>query len=115
MYALLSAFNNTDPRIQASAVTSIDGVALGYAHQYGGNEDHVCGMGSALFAVGKNSIASLLGGDCKHLVVTGEQGYVLVALLSQDVLLVAVTQEGVDLPKLMQAMDGFREDFLLAQ
>ncbi|MDD5271925.1 MAG: roadblock/LC7 domain-containing protein [Methylovulum sp.] len=112
MHTILAELNKTDTKIKASAVTSVDGVVLVYQESRQElNEDDVCGMAAAIFAVSQRSIATLVGGGLKQIVVTGEDGYVLVTMLDEATLLVAVTHAEIDLPSVLEKMSHLGANF----
>jgi predicted regulator of Ras-like GTPase activity (Roadblock/LC7/MglB family) len=108
---LLSELNETDSGVKGSAITSRDGLVLACPAQQKLDEDHVGAMAAALFAVGKQGIAKLVGGEIKQVTVEGEQGHVLVTLPDDDVLLVTVTEAGADVQAVLQQMFRFKEKF----
>ncbi|ASF47625.1 hypothetical protein CEK71_17005 [Methylovulum psychrotolerans] len=82
-----------DDGIKCSAITSTDGLVL--AHTVSGatlDEDFLGAMGAALFAFGSKSIANLVGGKMKDIVVEGEQGFVKVTILNDKLLMVTVAE-----------------------
>jgi len=77
------------------------------------DEDHAGAMAAALFAVSKQGFAKLVGGEIKQVTVEGEQGHVLVTLPDDDLLLVTVTEAGVDVRAVLQQMFRFKEKFIV--
>lgn len=82
-----------DDGIKCRAITSTDGLVL--AHTSDGltlDENFLGAMGAALFAFGSKSIANLVGGNIKEIVVEGEQGFVKVTILNDKLLMVTVAE-----------------------
>ncbi len=92
MESLLSTLNNADNRIEGITILSTDGLVLACSGQQTLDEDVLGAMGAALFAIGSKSVGKLLGGTIKHIAVEGEQGQILLSLLSDGCLLVSVIQ-----------------------
>lgn len=111
MRTLLSELNETHSGVIGSAITSRDGLVLACSVQQKLDEDHAGAMAAAIFAVGKQGIAKLVGGGIKQVTVEGEQGHVLVTLPDDDVLLVTVTEAGVDVQAILQQMFRFKGRF----
>lgn len=110
IHSILSKINNADDRIKCCAFASTDGLLLAYSAQQKLDEDCLGAMTAALFAVGSQGMANLLGGKLRHLIVEGDMGQVLITVPSDGVLLVVVTQAEINIQPILQQIYAMRLD-----
>jgi predicted regulator of Ras-like GTPase activity (Roadblock/LC7/MglB family) len=94
---ILRNLNSSSAEVEASAVISIDGLAMASALSEGIDEDRVGAMTAAMLSLGNRTASELRRGKLDQVMVKGERGYVLLCHAGPEAVLVLVAQEGAKL------------------
>jgi len=108
--SLLSELIGTNSKIKCSAVVSRDGWTYAYSERHALDENTVCAFSSAIFTVCKQSIAKLAGGGVKQITLEGEDGNILITLLSNDMFLTTVTEVDADIKTIVPHISSRLEE-----
>ena len=94
---ILRNLNSSSAEVEASAIISVDGLAIASALSEGIDEDRVGAMTAAMLSLGNRTAAELRRGKLDQVMVKGERGYVLLCQAGTDAVLVVVAQENAKL------------------
>ncbi|MFZ2725658.1 MAG: roadblock/LC7 domain-containing protein [Methylococcaceae bacterium] len=91
----LNQFSNV---IESAALVSIDGLVMASTLPH--DEDHIGAIGAAMLVLGNHGIDKLVGGELEQLLVKGALGYMLITLISEEILLIALAKPDAKLEQL---------------
>ena len=89
----LRQLHNSLPDIEASAVVSVDGLAIAAALQEGVEEDRVAAMSAAMLSLGERIAQELGKGSLEQVYVKGSNGYIILMAIGQDAVLACMAAE----------------------
>jgi len=85
------------PDIEASALVSVDGLAIASALPVGVEEDRVAAMSAAMLSLGERIASELGRGALDEVYVKGERGYVILTAVGEDAVLTVMARAGAKL------------------
>jgi predicted regulator of Ras-like GTPase activity (Roadblock/LC7/MglB family) len=85
------------PDIEASALVSVDGLAIASALPAGVEEDRVAAMSAAMLSLGERIASELGRGALDEVYVKGERGYVILTAVGEDAVLTMMARAGAKL------------------
>lgn len=85
------------PDIEASALVSVDGLAIASALPTGVEEDRVAAMSAAMLSLGERIASELGRGALDEVYVKGERGYVILTAVGEDAVLTVMARAGAKL------------------
>lgn len=85
------------PDIEASALVSVDGLAIASALPAGVEEDRVAAMSAAMLSLGERIASELGRGVLDEVYVKGERGYVILTAVGEDAVLTVMARAGAKL------------------
>lgn len=85
------------PDIEASALVSVDGLAIASALPAGVEEDRVAAMSAAMLSLGERIASELGRGALDEVYVKGERGYVILTAVGEDAVLTVMARAGAKL------------------
>ncbi len=85
------------PDIEASALVSVDGLAIASALPAGVEEDRVAAMSAAMLSLGERIASELGRGSLDEVYVKGERGYVILTAVGEDAVLTVMARSGAKL------------------
>lgn len=85
------------PDIEASALVSVDGLAIASALPAGVEEDRVAAMSAAMLSLGERIASELGRGSLDEVYVKGERGYVILTAVGEDAVLTVMARAGAKL------------------
>jgi len=85
------------PDIEASALVSVDGLAIASALPAGVEEDRVAAMSAAMLSLGERIASELGRGALDEVYVKGERGYVILTAAGEDAVLTVMARAGAKL------------------
>jgi predicted regulator of Ras-like GTPase activity (Roadblock/LC7/MglB family) len=85
------------PDIEASALVSVDGLAIASALPAGIEEDRVAAMSAAMLSLGERIASELGRGALDEVYVKGERGYVILTAVGEDAVLTVMARAGAKL------------------
>jgi predicted regulator of Ras-like GTPase activity (Roadblock/LC7/MglB family) len=85
------------PDIEASALVSVDGLAIASALPAGVEEDRVAAMSAAMLSLGERIASELGRGGLDEVYVKGERGYVILTAVGEDAVLTVMARSGAKL------------------
>jgi len=80
------------PDIEASALVSVDGLAIASALPVGVEEDRVAAMSAAMLSLGERIASELGRGALDEVYVKGERGYVILTAVGEDAVLTVMAR-----------------------
>ncbi len=113
----LLVLHSSSPDIVASAVVSVDGLAIASALPDGVEEDRVAAMSAAMLSLGERIAAELGRGSLEQVYIKGLQGYVILMSVGEEAVLTGLAQEQAKLGLIFLDMRRATEDLkkLLAE
>ncbi len=106
----LRQLHNSLPDIEASAVVSVDGLAIASALQEGVEEDRVAAMSAAMLSLGERIAQELGKGTLEQVYVKGNNGYIILMAIGQDAVLACMAAEQGKLGLIFLEMRRASED-----
>lgn len=106
----LRQLHNSLPDIEASAVVSVDGLAIASALQEGVEEDRVAAMSAAMLSLGERIAQELGKGTLEQVYVKGSNGYIILMAIGQDAVLACMAAEQGKLGLIFLEMRRASED-----
>jgi len=94
----------SSPDIEASAVVSVDGLAIASALPQGVEEDRVAAMSAAMLSLGERIAAELGRGSLEQVYIKGAEGYVILMSIGVDAVLTVLARENAKLGLLLLDM-----------
>jgi len=94
----------SSPDIEASAVVSVDGLAIASALPQGVEEDRVAAMSAAMLSLGERIAAELGRGSLEQVYIKGAEGYVILMSIGVDAALTVLARENAKLGLLLLDM-----------
>lgn len=85
------------PDIEASALVSVDGLAIASALPAGVEEDRVAAMSAAMLSLGERIASELGRGALDEVYVKGERGYVILTAVGEEAVLTVMARSGAKL------------------
>ncbi len=85
------------PDIEASALVSVDGLAIASALPSGVEEDRVAAMSAAMLSLGERIASELGRGSLDEVYVKGERGYVILTAVGEEAVLTVMARSGAKL------------------
>ncbi|MCS7282796.1 MAG: roadblock/LC7 domain-containing protein [Anaerolineae bacterium] len=85
------------PDIEASALVSVDGLAIASALPAGVEEDRVAAMSAAMLSLGERIASELGRGSLDEVYVKGERGYVILTAVGEEAVLTVMARSGAKL------------------
>lgn len=113
----LLVLHSSSPDIVASAVVSVDGLAIASALPDGVEEDRVAAMSAAMLSLGERIAAELGRGSLEQVYIKGLQGYVILMSIGDEAVLTGLAQEQAKLGLIFLDMRRATDDLkkLLAE
>ena len=87
----------SSPTIEASAVVSVDGLAIAAALPSSVEEDRVAAMSAAMLSLGERIASELGRGGLEQVYIKGSSGYVILMSIGNDAVLTALAHENAKL------------------
>lgn len=106
----LLVLHSSSPDIVASAVVSVDGLAIASALPDGVEEDRVAAMSAAMLSLGERIAAELGRGSLEQVYIKGLQGYVILMSIGDEAVLTGLAQEQAKLGLIFLDMRRATED-----
>jgi uncharacterized protein len=100
----------TSPDIVASAVVSVDGLAIASALPDGVEEDRVAAMSAAMLSLGERIAAELGRGSLDQVYIKGAEGYVILLSVGDEAVLTVLAREQARLGLIFLDMRRAAED-----
>ena len=95
--SFLNQLHDSTPDLLASAIVSVDGIALAWLLNRRTNPDRVGGMSAALLSLGSRAAKELECGRLKQVVVEGDDGFTVLVQAGEQTVLVATARAQVKL------------------
>ena len=89
----LMEFQASTPDVEASAVVSVDGLAIATALPADVEEDRVSAMSAAMLSLGERIAGELERGELDEVYIHGNDGYVLIMSVGADAVLTVLARE----------------------
>ncbi len=89
---LLHNLQSAAPDIEASAVVSVDGLAIASALPTDAEEDRVSAMSAAMLSLGQRIAQELRRGDLEQVYIKGDNGYVILSAIGEEAVLTALAR-----------------------
>jgi uncharacterized protein len=96
--------------IEASAVVSVDGLAIASALQPEVEEDRVAAMSAAMLSLGERIASELGRGGLEQVYVKGVKGYIILMSIGEDAVLTSMAREQAKLGLIFLEMRRAAED-----
>jgi predicted regulator of Ras-like GTPase activity (Roadblock/LC7/MglB family) len=96
--------------IEASAVVSVDGLAIASALPAEVEEDRVAAMSAAMLSLGERIASELGRGGLEQVYVKGEKGYIILMSIGEDAVLTSMAREQAKLGLIFLEMRRAAED-----
>jgi uncharacterized protein len=96
--------------IIASAVISVDGLAMASALPTNVEEDRVAAMSAAMLSLGERIASELGRGDLNEVYIRGEEGFVLLTAIGTEAVLTALARKEAKLGLIFLEMRRATED-----
>jgi predicted regulator of Ras-like GTPase activity (Roadblock/LC7/MglB family) len=106
----LLVLHSSSPDIVASAVVSVDGLAIASALPDGVEEDRVAAMSAAMLSLGERIAVELGRGSLEQVYIKGLQGYVILMSVGDEAVLTGLAQEQAKLGLIFLDMRRAAED-----
>lgn len=90
--SFLNQLHDNTPDLLASAIVSVDGIALAWLLDRRTNPDRVGGMSAALLSLGSRAAKELECGHLKQVVVEGDDGFTVLVQAGEQTVLVATAR-----------------------
>lgn len=102
--------HSSSPDIVASAVVSVDGLAIASALPDGVEEDRVAAMSAAMLSLGERIAAELGRGSLDQVYIKGAEGYVILISVGDEAVLTGLAREQARLGLIFLDMRRAAED-----
>ncbi len=89
----LMEFQASTPDVEASAVVSVDGLAIATVLPTDVEEDRVSAMSAAMLSLGERIAGELERGELDEVYIHGDDGYVLIMSVGADAVLTVLARE----------------------
>ena len=81
------------PDVEATAVVSVDGLAMASFPSAGAEEDRVSAMYAAMLSLGERIASELRRGELNEVYVRGEDGYVVLRAVGEEAVLTVLASQ----------------------
>lgn len=98
------------PDVEASAIISVDGLAIASSLPSGVEEDRVSAMSAAMLSLGERIASELGRGLLDQVYVKGGTGYVVLAAVGEEAVLTVLARQGAKLGLVFLEMRRAAED-----
>lgn len=98
------------PDVEATAVVSVDGLAIASSLPAGVEEDRVSAMSAAMLSLGERIASELGRGMLDEVYVKGEKGYVVLRAVGEEAVLTVLARQQTKLGLLFLDMRRASED-----
>jgi predicted regulator of Ras-like GTPase activity (Roadblock/LC7/MglB family) len=95
--SVLADLNGTSTDIEASAIISVDGLAIATALQTGMDEDKIGAMAAAMLSLGDRTAQELARGELEQVMIKGSAGFVILIYAGADAVLSVITKKDAKL------------------
>jgi uncharacterized protein len=100
----------SSPDIEGSAVVSVDGLIIASALPPGIEEDRISAMSAAMLSLGERIASELGRGVLDQVYIKGENGYVILISVSEEIVLTALAREQAKIGLIFMEMRRAAED-----
>lgn len=100
----------TTPEIEASAVVSVDGLAMASSLPREIEEDRVSAMSAAMVSLGERIATELRRGELDQVYIRGEAGLVILMSIGEEAVLTTLAREGARLGLILLDMRRTADD-----
>lgn len=100
----------TTPEIEASAVVSVDGLAMASSLPANVEEDRVSAMSAAMLSLGERIATELGRGDLDQVYIRGDDGLVILMSVGEEAVLTTLVREGARLGLILLDMRRTADD-----
>ncbi len=100
----------TTPEIEASAVVSVDGLAMASSLPANIEEDRVSAMSAAMLSLGERIASELGRGELDQVYIRGEDGLVILMSVGEEAVLTTLVREGARLGLILLDMRRTADD-----
>lgn len=100
----------TTPEIEASAVVSVDGLAMASSLPREIEEDRVSAMSAAMLSLGERIATELRRGEIDQVYIRGEAGLVILMSIGEEAVLTTLAREGARLGLILLDMRRTADD-----
>jgi predicted regulator of Ras-like GTPase activity (Roadblock/LC7/MglB family) len=100
----------TTPEIEASAVVSVDGLAMASSLPANIEEDRVSAMSAAMLSLGERIASELGRGELDQVYIRGEDGLVVLMSVGEEAVLTTLVREGARLGLILLDMRRTADD-----
>jgi predicted regulator of Ras-like GTPase activity (Roadblock/LC7/MglB family) len=100
----------TTPEIEASAVVSVDGLAMASSLPREIEEDRVSAMSAAMLSLGERIATELRRGEVDQVYIRGEAGLVILMSIGEEAVLTTLAREGARLGLILLDMRRTADD-----
>lgn len=100
----------TTPEIEASAVVSVDGLAMASSLPRDIEEDRVSAMSAAMVSLGERISGELRRGKVEQVYIRGEGGLVILMSIGEEAVLTTLAREGARLGLILLDMRRTTDD-----
>lgn len=102
---ILTELNDSSGDIEASAVISVDGLAMFSVMPNGMNQDSVAAMSAALMSLGTRTSMELARGTLEQLLIKGSQGCMLMVGIGEQGVLTVLLKSNPNLASIINFVD----------
>lgn len=106
----LRDLQTTTPEVEASAVVSVDGLAMASSLPPDVEEDRVSAMSATMISLGERIASELGRGNLEQVYVRGAEGLVLLMSVGEDAVLTTLVREGARLGLILLDMRRTADD-----
>lgn len=100
----------TTPEIEASAVVSVDGLAMASSLPPSIEEDRVSAMSAAMLSLGERIANELRRGELDQVYIRGDDGLVVLMAVGEEAVLTTLVREGARLGLILLDMRRTADD-----
>lgn len=100
----------TTPEIEASAVVSVDGLAMASSLPPNIEEDRVSAMSAAMLSLGERIANELRRGELDQVYIRGDDGLVVLMAVGEEAVLTTLVREGARLGLILLDMRRTADD-----
>lgn len=100
LFSHLVDLNKTSHFIEASAIVSTDGLVMASTLPHNMDADNVGAMSAAMLSVGNRGSNEFVGGALEQMLIKGTRGYILMTLISKELILTVMAKPTVKLDQL---------------
>lgn len=100
----------TTPEIEASAVVSVDGLAMASSLPANVEEDRVSAMSAAMLSLGERIATELGRGELDQVYIRGDDGLVILMSVGEEAVLTTLVREGARLGLILLDMRRTADD-----